>query len=167
MSELGKVPNFEPDEEFKKMLEDLFEPKKKKDVVTDNKEKSDQEFINEAKERGKKKPTRKVRIPEPPAQTKEEEKKAVQFAQKELDILFVAFYEFTEVAGETIVFGYLHSDIQELVARFEDMDIILKDKIDKEKLTEYGLTDFEKYRKIRARILHDIYDKYGKSKEKE
>src|SRR5437763_7012112 len=128
--ELGKVPNFEPDEEFKKMLEDLFVKKEEP-----KKEQSDREFLDEAKERGKsqktisdkknKKPTRKVKIPEPPAQTKEEEKAAIKFAQQELNTLFDAFYDFTEAAGETIVFGYLYNDIQELVSRFEDIDVIL------------------------------------------
>jgi hypothetical protein len=157
MMELGKVPNFEPDEEFKKMLEDLFTK------TEEPKEEAKEEPKSEEKPK-KKTPTRRVKIPEPPAQTKEEEKEALKFAQGELDTLFDAFYQFTEAAGETIVFGYLQNDIQELVSRFEDIDIILQDKIDKEKLTEYGLTDFEKYRKIRARILNDIYNKYKNSK---
>lgn len=159
--ELGKVPNFEPDEEFKKMLESLFEPKKEEsqEEIT---EKEIEEM--EKAQKPKKKPTRKIKIPDAPAQTKEEEKEALKFAQKELDTLFDAFYNFTEAAGETIVFGYLYNDIQELVAKFEDIDIILGDKVDKEKLTSYGLTDFEKYRKIRTRILHDILNKYKKSK---
>jgi hypothetical protein len=163
--ELGKTPNFEPDEEFKKMLEDLFVPKKK-DVVTDNKEIFDKEIeeTEKALKPVKKTPKRKVKIPEPPAQTKEEQKEALKFAQQELNTLFDAFYKFTEEAGETIIFGYLYNDIQELVASFEDIDVLLEDKIDEKKLTEYGLTDFEKYRKIRARILHDIYEKYNKSK---
>lgn len=168
MSGLGKVPNFEPDEEFKNMLEELFAPKKeakKEEAKESQKEISEKKFEEKKPApKHKKTPTRKIKIPEPPAQTKEQEKEALKFAQGELDTLFDAFYQFTEAAGETIVFGYLYNDIQELVSKFEDIDIILGDKIDTEKLTQYGLTDFEKYRKIRTRILHDIYNKYNESK---
>lgn len=159
-SGLGKVPNFEPDEEFKNMLENLFAKKE------EPKEEAPQKKVSNKKpeEKSDKRPKHRVRIPEPPAQSEEEQKVALGFSHKEMAIICDAFYKFTEEAGDTVIFGYLYPQIEELVSYFEDMDVILENEIDQEKLTSYGLTDFEKYRKIRARILNDIYKKYGKSK---
>jgi hypothetical protein len=41
---------------------------------------------------------------------------------------------------------------------------MISDSIDKDKITQHGVDAYEKMRKIRARILNDVYNKYGDDK---
>jgi hypothetical protein len=151
MSELGKVPSFEPDEETRALIESMFIQK--------------QEAKQEAKQVEEIKPVAKrhrVRIPEPPAQTKEQQEVATHLAKEEMDIIHDAFMEFSEKTSETVLYGHLYTEILKLVEAFTDMEAIINDDIKKDELTENGLDYYEKMRTIRARVLNDIYNKYEK-----
>lgn len=155
MSGLGKVPNFEPDEDFKAMIEGIFQQKKEIQPV---------EVVEEEKTSKKKTPTRRLKLPEPPALTAEEQEKALEKAKAEMEEIRISFLEFTEKVVDTILYGYLYNEVEKIVEGFEDMNTLITQDIDESKITKHGEADLEKLKKLRARILNDVYNKYEKGK---
>lgn len=153
MSELGKVPSFEPDEETQALIAGMFESKKearKEKQVTKHSVSKEENPIKRHR----------IRIPEPPIQSKEEEDKSIKLAQQELDLIHDAFMEFSEKTSDTVIYGHLYNEILKLTEAFEDMESLITDDIDKEEMTKNTEEDYEKLRKIRARVLSDVYNKY-------
>lgn len=147
MSSLGKIPNFEPDEEAMAMIKSLFEQKKEVAIS----------------EGGTTSPRRhRIRIPEPPAQTKLEQEEALVYAKDEVEQIHSSFVEFVENIEDTTLYGYLYTEIQKLIEAFKDMDDLVNDKINKDELTLNGISDYERMRKLRHRILSDIYNQSKK-----
>lgn len=142
-----KQPEENGKEDFRSLVDNLFADKKE-----------------EPKEE-KKAPRYTVNIPEAPAQTKEQEAAALVHAKEEMEKIRKAFLDFTDQVNETVTYSYLYSEVEDFVEACKDMLILLTDEIDKDELTEHGLKDYEKLRKIRARILSDITDKYKKKGE--
>jgi hypothetical protein len=163
MSGLGKVPSFEPDEEAKALIEAMFTVKKEE--VKEIPEDETAAFPTEVKGEEEKPASnaapkrRRIKIPEPPEQTKEQQAKAIELAKQELDIIHDAFMEFSEQTSDTVIYGYLYGEILKLVESFQDMETMINDTIEKEKITENGMEWYEKMRKIRARILNDVYNR--------
>ena len=151
MSGLGRVPSFEPDEETKALIESMFSSSKE-----EKKEESKSKITPGKRHR--------IRIPDPPVQNKTEEELSVRLAKQEMDTIHDAFMEFSEKTSDTVIYGYLYSEILELVEAFQDMEAMIDNTIDEKKITESGKEWYEKMKKIRARVLHDIYKKYGNSK---
>jgi hypothetical protein len=157
MSGLGKVPSFEPDEEAKALIEAMFAVKKE-----EVKEEEPQEVETPVEEKPASNAApkrRRVKIPEPPEQTKEQQAEAIELAKQELDIIHDAFMDFSEQASDTVIYGYLYGEILKLVESFQDMEAMINDTIDKEKITENGMEWYQKMRTIRARVLNDVYNR--------
>jgi hypothetical protein len=165
MSGLGRVPSFEPDEEAKAMIESMF-AEKKKDVVTDNKETFDKEIEEIDKPKTNITPGKRhrVKIPDPPKQTKEQEELAIKLAKEEMDIIHEAFMEFSEKTSDTVIYGYLYQEILKLVESFEDVDVMIQDNFNEDDITGNGEPYYEKMKQIRARILNDVYGRYKEGK---
>lgn len=147
MSEWEKKPN-----EFKDLIDQLFaDPKPAR------------EFLEESKAEPKKevkKPTKKVKLPEPTKQTGEEEKEALKLAKGEMEKIRKAFLEFTDEVNDTIIYSYLYPHIEDFVEKCKQMQTLLDDDIDKDKLTSHGLDDYEEMKKIRGIILNVVLEKY-------
>ena len=144
MSGLGK------EEDFKALIEGMF--KEKKEARAEEK-KTEEKVVRH-----------RVRIPEPPAQTKEEQAVALKYAKEEMETIRQALLDFQDKASETVIFDFLLGELEEFVEACQDMETLLTDDFNKEEITEHGLTDYEKMRKIRARILNDVYKKYNQGK---
>jgi hypothetical protein len=165
MSGLGRVPSFEPDEETKALIESMFE--QKQEVKKEAKLGEEYQSLDEMREEDgvvEEVKRHRVRIPEPPAQTKKEQEISMHLAKEELDIIHDAFMEFSEKVSDTVIYGHLYNEVLKLTEAFQDMEAIVNDDIDKEELTKYGLGDYEKMRSIRARVLHDVYNHYKEDK---
>lgn len=147
----------EEHEDFRSLVDGLFE-EQKEEVA---------EKVEAPKKKAAHKPSYRVQIPEPPAQTKEEQEASLVYAKEEMEKIRKAFLQFTDAVNETVTYSYLFSEVEEFVEACKDMQTVLTDDINKDLLTEKGLADYEKLRKIRARILSDVADKYIKPKGKE
>jgi hypothetical protein len=156
MSGLGRVPSFEPDEEAKAMIESMFAEKKevKQEQPQDDKPKTN---ITPGKRH-------RVKIPDPPKQTKEQEELAIKLAKEEMDIIHEAFMEFSEKTSDTVIYGYLYQEILKLVESFEDVDVMIQDNFNEDDITGNGEPYYEKMKQIRARILNDVYGRYKEGK---
>lgn len=154
MGEFGRLPGFEPDENVRRMIEELFAEKK---------EARKDEVVEEAPTEDTPKPTRRVRLPEPPAQTKKEQGVALGFANQEIELLHEAFLEFSERTSDLVIYGHLYAEILTLTEVFQDMEALINQTIHEEALTEQTAGDYNKLKKIRARILSDVYGKYKKN----
>jgi len=148
MSGLGKKPNFEPDEHYKKLIGSMFEPSEPK----------------QQEEEPKPFPTRKLKLPEPPAHTKQEELQAMEYARDEMEQIREAFYNFTNEIGNTIAYGYLYNEVEKFIEACQDLHALVEEDVSEDKITENGLETYQKMKKIRARLLHDIYTNYKKDK---
>lgn len=147
MADWGTKPEGNNEEDFRSLVDNLFAEKK------------------EEQKEEEKAPRYKVNIPEPPAQTKEQQEAALVHAKEEMEKIRKAFLDFTDQVNETVTYSYLYSEVEDFVEACKDMLILLTDDIDKDELTEHGLKDYEKLRKFRARILADITEKYKKKGE--
>lgn len=103
-----------------------------------------------------------VKIPEPPAQTTEQQAAALKFAKEEMEQIRKSFLNFTDEVNDTVMYSYLYPYIEDFVERCKQMQVLISDDIDQDKLTEHGLTDYEQMRKIRGTILSTISDKHKK-----
>ncbi|MDK2600585.1 hypothetical protein QO179_24130 [Bacillus stercoris] len=145
MSGLGKVPSFEPDENYKELIGKMFEEKqedKKKDLED------------------KKNVRHRLKLPDPPKQTDEQKEFSIRCAKEEMENLRVAFLDFTDKVNDSVVYAYLYSEIEKFVEACQDMAILIEDDIDKDKLSQEGLEYHNKMQKLRLRILNDVYNKY-------
>jgi hypothetical protein len=150
MSEWEKKPSVPND--FKNLIDELFQAPKVEEV---------KEVKKEVKPKGKK-PTKKVVIPEPPQQTKDQQESAVKIAKDEMEQIRKAFLTFTDEVNDTVIYSYLYPYIEDFVEKCRQMQVLIADDVDKDKLTEHGLGDYEQMRKIRGTILSTIQDKYKK-----
>lgn len=167
MSGLGKVPSFEPDEESRALIESLFAKQEvKEEVVASQEEISAKKFAAEEQPKTNITPGKRhrVKIPEAPPQTLEQEKIAVNLAEEELDIIHDAFMKFSEEASDTVIYGYLYGEILKLVESFQDVEATIKDDFNEDDITKNGEAYYDKVRKIRARILNDVYNRYKEGK---
>lgn len=149
MSSLGKVPSFEPDEEYKKLIESMFEQKKelKKEALKEEEVKSV--------------PRHRIRLPEPPLQSPEEQEVSINLAKEEMENIREAFLEFSERVCDTVIYSYLYGEVDRFIEACEDMEDLIEDNFNRDEMTENGLAHYEKVRKLRARILGDIYKEYN------
>lgn len=154
MSEFGKIPGFQPDENVRRMIEDMFAEKKES-----RKEQAAESSAPEQKST----PRRRVRIPEPPPQTKEQEGVSLGLANQEIELLHEAFLEFSEKTSDLVIYGHLYAEILNLTEVFQDMEAVINNNIEEDALSEQTLGDYDKLKRIRARILSDVYGKYKKN----
>lgn len=136
-------------EDYKQWINELFKEKKEAEPVEEKEEKVVRH---------------RVRIPEAPAQTKEQEEEALKYAKAELETIREAFLDFQEEVGDTVIMDYLLGDLEEFIEACYDMEAMLGDDFKKENITENGLTNYEKMRKIRSRVLNGVYKKYKEGK---
>ena len=153
MSKNKKIPGFEPDEASKALIESMFE--KKDETPKEVKKKVPQKKIESKDSLNEKLPQKRhrIRIPEIPLKTQEEQAVALSYANDELELILDAFTEFSEKISETIIYGHLYQDFLRLSESFEDIEAMINDTILKEELTDNGIGSYEKMRKMRARIL--------------
>lgn len=144
-----KMPKVEKSE-FQDQINDLFAAPK---VEASKKETAKEE---------QPKANYRVKIPEPPEQTKQEQQASIKLAKEEMEMIRKSFLNFTDEVNDTVMYSYLYPYIEDLVERCKQLQILISDDIDKDKLTEYGLTDYEQMRKIRGTILSTISDKNKK-----
>lgn len=104
----------------------------------------------------------KVKIPEPPQQTKEQEVNAAKHAKDEMEDIRKAFLAFTDSVNDTVLYSYLYPYIEDFVEKCRQMQVLVGDEIDKDKLSEHGLNDYEQMKKIRGTILSEISNRYNK-----
>lgn len=138
---------FEPNEQAKAMIEASFKEKNEKQTTN---------IVPGQRHR--------LKIPEPPSQSAEQEKESVQMAQKECNELATAFLSFCHEIEGKIISEYLRGQLNDMASSIDDMESLLFEEPDKSKLTSEGLPYYEKMRKVRGIILNDVYDKYKKGK---
>lgn len=170
MSKSKKIPGFEPDEASKALIESMFIDKKNQEVVEEapkkasKKEVKPKEIINTKPEAKPEAKRHRIRIPDVPPQTKQQQAESLKYANDELELILDAFMEFSEAVSDTIIYGHLYQDILRLSEAFEDMETVINESISVDELTDNGMASYEKMRKIRGRILNDVYNHYKKGK---
>lgn len=140
-------------DEFKDFIDDLFEQKRAGKTSKPN-ESSEPPY--------NKKPSRKLSIPEPPPKTQEQQEKAIKYARQEIESIRQAFLDFSEKVNHTIMYDHLYPHIEDFVEVCQDLTALVEDDVDKSEMTNKGLDDYERMRKIRARLLDYVLEKYEK-----
>lgn len=139
--------NFNANEEAKAMIDSLFKEKREKQTTN---------IVPGQRHR--------VRIPDAPQQTEEQEKIAKDFARKEHNELATAFLSFCHEIEGKVISQYLRGQLDDMAGALDDMEDLLFRDTKKSELTSEGLPYYEKMKKVRGIILNDVYDKYNKGK---
>lgn len=139
---------FEPNEEAQRMIEDIFRDSRNKKKET------------ELPTTGR----RRIRIPEAPAQTPEQEAIALRHTQKEFNQVVDAFINFCHEIEDQTLASYLRGQLDDFGSSLDDMEQMLFKKVDESSLTANGLPHYEKVRKMRNIILNDVYKNHEKGK---
>jgi esterase/lipase len=146
MSEWQKKPSIS--NESKDLIDNLFE-------IQDQEKKAKQDDPPEVKKY-------KVKIPEPPEQTKKDEEIALKLAKDEMEQIRKTFLDFTDQCNDTVIYSYLYPYVQDFVEKCRQMQVLIENEIDEDKLTDNGLHDYEQMKKIRGTVLSMILDKHNK-----
>jgi hypothetical protein len=148
MSDFLQNPNFQPNEEFKNLIDSLFQEEKK----VKKKKKEVHEHTYE------------LNLPEAPPLAKEEEELAIKIVRDELEQFRVVFLEMQDKVSDMGIYTYLYPGLEVLGEECSEFRDLIEDDFDKEALSEIGEEDYEEAKKVRARILASIFNKYKQGK---
>lgn len=158
MSEFLKHPEFEGAEEFKALVDSMFEGKSPSPIGPVNKE----PFESQTQAPRRNYPTRKVNIPDVAPLSENKTKQAVRLGRKEMELVRQKFLDFQDQISDTEMYSFLFRHIEEFAHACEDMVDLIENDFKLEDLTGTGQEDYDQVLKIRNRILSAIYDRYKK-----
>jgi hypothetical protein len=146
MSDFLQNPSFQPNEEFKNLIESLFQEEKK------SKKKEPHQHTFE------------LNLPEAPPLEEAEEKLALKIARDEMEEFRVAFLEFQDKVSDMGIYTYLYPGLEDFGQECSELRDLILDDFDMERLSEVGEEDYKEAMRVRARILASIFTKYRQGK---
>ena len=141
---------YDPRPEFKKRIQELFEEPK-----TRSKEKKKPENRSAIQ----------LRLPNPPPITIQQKETARRLGEKELKVLHEAFTEFyNKIEGLVVFKSFLQPYIEDLIVCLEDLEMIIRDQVQLEELSDQGREAYKRLQKVQRQLWFDLYHEYQKEK---
>lgn len=114
--------------------------------------------------KAKKTPKAKLKLPDPPVLSDEDQTHSTEVALDELECIREEFYEYQVRISHLAIYPYIYQDIENFVNSCIEMKDMIEDNIDVKKLSSEGKKDYDELQKVRQRILSTIFN-YYKDKE--
>ncbi|UNY39952.1 hypothetical protein KLEB273_gp112 [Bacillus phage vB_BauM_KLEB27-3] len=134
----------ETNKDYENIIDRLFNPKSES-----LDEKSQDKF-----------PTKRLKIPELPPQTKQQHSKAMKYADQELGLIDDSLNNFIDQISDTVLFNYLEPHLTDFIDVFEDLKSLTKNDINENELTDKGASFYERVRSIHRKICEELLKQY-------